>query len=44
MKQEYVKAKQIRMPFGNLLVENETDKELDKREQMASQAKHKKMV
>ena len=32
------------MPFGNLLVENETDKECDKREQMASQAKHKKMV
>ena len=44
MKAKKGKVKQIRMPFGNLLVENETDKELDKREQMASQAKHKKMV
>ena len=37
-----MKVKQILMPFGNLLVENETDRELDKREQMACKQNMKK--
>ena len=33
-----MKVKQIRMPFGNLIAGNRTGEELDKREQMVSQA------